>query len=66
MAPSSDACAVLCIEPDAGPAAVRSAYRRQAARWHPDRWAAAAPEEQEDAAAQFLAVQHAYEALGGR
>jgi DnaJ-domain-containing protein 1 len=67
MAPSSGACAVLCIEPGADPAAVRSAYRRQAARWHPDRWAAAAAsEEREHAAAQFLAVQRAYEALGGK
>lgn len=66
MAASSGAWAVLCIDPGADPAAVCSAYRRQAARWHPDRWAAAAAEEQQHVAAQFLAVQRAYEVLGGK
>ena len=42
---------------------VQSAYRRQATRWHPDKWAAAAPQAQQSAAEHFLRVQSAHEVL---
>lgn len=55
---------VLGITASADDAAVRRAYRQQAAQWHPDKWASADAAEQEHAAAKFLKVQQAYELLG--
>jgi len=49
--------ALLGVAPDASPATIRAAYRKQAARYHPDRNPAPT------AAAQFRAVQAAYEVL---
>lgn len=43
---------------------IRRAYRRLAARWHPDKWGpSSSAEERERAAAEFLEVQRAYETL---
>lgn len=42
-------------------AAVRAAYRREAARWHPDRWAGSTGEELASVQANFILVQRAYE-----
>lgn len=42
---------------------VQSAYRRQATKWHPDKWAAAAREAQQSAAEKFAQVQLAHEVL---
>ncbi len=42
---------------------VQSAYRRQATKWHPDKWATMAPEAQQSAAQKFAQVQSAHEVL---
>lgn len=41
----------------------RKAYRKLAARWHPDKWAAASGEEQAAAGERFKEIQAAYELL---
>lgn len=48
---------LLGVAPDATAENIKAAYRRKAAHFHPDRNPAA------DAAAQFRAVQEAYEVL---
>lgn len=58
--------AVLGITAAADDAAVRRAYRQQAARWHPDKWAAADAVAQQHAAAEFLMVQQAYDVLSNQ
>ena len=42
---------------------VHSAYRRQATKWHPDKWATADPEDQHSAAQRFAQLQSAHEVL---
>jgi hypothetical protein len=42
---------------------IRTAYRRQALRWHPDRWAMASPAQQQRAESAFKLVAEAYETL---
>lgn len=43
---------------------IRRAYRRLAARWHPDKWGPSfSVAERERAAAEFLEIQRAYETL---
>ena len=42
---------------------VQSAYRRQATKWHPDKWATAGQEAQDKAATTFGLVQAAHEVL---
>lgn len=49
---------VLGVSKDASPDEVKRAYRRAAMQWHPDRC------NEPDAAAQFTAIQQAYEVLG--
>lgn len=49
---------LLGVSPDATPETLKSAYRKKAALYHPDRNPAP------DAAAKFRAVQEAYELLG--
>lgn len=49
----------LDIERDASPAEIKSAYRRKAMEWHPDRH----PGNEMEAKAEFVAVSEAYETL---
>ncbi len=58
-----DALRVLDLPPGATSAQVRQAYLKLAARWHPDKWAAAGKEEQEAAGEKFKGLQAAYELL---
>ena len=66
-APSGARCGkfydVLGIKPDADLRAVKSAYRKLAAVWHPDKWTRAAPEEAAKAENRFKIVQRAYATL---
>ncbi len=48
---------LLGVAPDASPETIKSAYRRKAAQFHPDR------NPEADAATKFRAVQEAYELL---
>lgn len=48
---------LLGVAPDAPPEHIKSAYRKKAAQFHPDR------NPEPDAAAKFRAVQEAYEVL---
>ena len=54
---------VLGIKPDADLRAVKSAYRRLAAVWHPDKWIQASPEDAAAAETRFKVVQRAYATL---
>jgi DnaJ-class molecular chaperone len=63
---SADAGALLLLlglESTANRQAIISAYRRLAAQHHPDRVYGASPEVQSEAAARFIEVTRAYEAL---
>jgi DnaJ-class molecular chaperone len=42
---------------------VKSAYRKLAAVWHPDKWTRASPEDAAKAEATFKSVQRAYATL---
>ena len=48
---------ILGVDPQAGPPAIKSAYRRLARRYHPD------VAKRKDARVRFLAVQEAYDVL---
>ena len=54
---------VLGLTMAASQKVVQSAYRRQATKWHPDKWATMAPEAQQSAAQKFAQVQSAHEVL---
>ena len=54
----------LGIQPAASAQAVRSAFRQQASRWHPDKWLLAPLEEQQAAAAKYGSIREAYATLG--
>jgi DnaJ-class molecular chaperone len=56
--------AVLGLERTATERDITRAYRLAAAKWHPDKWLTASPEEQQTAAARFRELQVAYEELG--
>ena len=58
-----DPYSVLEVDPGSEGAAVRRAYRRLAARWHPDKWTTKKQEQREAAALRFEEVQKAYEVL---
>lgn len=42
---------------------IKGAYRKLAAKWHPDKWASASEAEQEEADRTFRAIKEAYEIL---
>jgi DnaJ family protein C protein 9 len=54
---------VLGISTAASQKEVQSAYRRQATKWHPDKWATAGQQAQGKAANQFQQIQIAHEVL---
>ena len=54
---------ILGVEPGADVRAVKSAYRKLAAVWHPDKWTRASPEDAAEAEATFKSVQRAHAAL---
>jgi len=54
---------ILGVEPGADVRAVKSAYRKLAAVWHPDKWTRASPEDAAKAEATFKSVQRAYATL---
>ncbi|MFI3229258.1 MAG: molecular chaperone DnaJ [Bacillota bacterium] len=53
----------LGVEKNASDAELKSAYRKQAKKYHPDLFATAGAKEKADAEAKFKDVQHAYEVL---
>lgn len=61
--PAVSALGVLGLGAGCSEAAVRSAYRRLAIKWHPDKWMKASAEAQAAAAETFRAVQAALESL---
>ncbi|CAK9311303.1 unnamed protein product [Citrullus colocynthis] len=56
---------ILGVGSDSSPEEIRSAYRRLAMRWHPDRWArrTASPALLSEAKAKFQQIQQAYSVL---
>ena len=58
-----DPYARLGLEMDADARAIRSAYRKLAATWHPDKWSTSGEAEKEVADAKFKEIKGAYEAL---
>ena len=54
---------VLGISTGASQKEVQSAYRRQATKWHPDKWATADQEAQGKAAIKFQQIQTAHKVL---
>ncbi len=54
---------ILGVSKDADEAAIKSAYRKAAIKYHPDRFATASEQERKDAEAKFKEVNHAYEVL---
>jgi DnaJ-class molecular chaperone len=52
------------VSRDADARSIRRAYRRAAAKWHPDKWTTRSEAERSAAAAAFRRVAGAYEALG--
>jgi hypothetical protein len=61
-----DPYAILEVPPQASPEEIKAAYRRAAARYHPDKVAHLGREFQELAHRKFVAIQQAYERLHGR
>ncbi|XP_038875420.1 chaperone protein DnaJ-like [Benincasa hispida] len=59
---------ILGVGSDSSPEEIRSAYRRLAMRWHPDRWARrrAAPTLLSEATAKFQQIQQAYSVLSDK
>lgn len=53
----------LGLKPDADLRAVKTAYRKLAAVWHPDKWTRAAPEDAARAESRFKIIQRAYATL---
>ncbi len=53
----------LGVDKNASEAELKSAYRKQAKKYHPDLFATAGAKEKADAEAKFKDVQHAYEVL---
>lgn len=53
----------LGVTPDASDSEVKSAYKRLALRFHPDRYASAGSEEQHSAEEQFKKVNEAYQVI---
>ena len=53
----------LGVTPDASDSEVKSAYKRLALRFHPDRYASAGREEQHSAEEQFKKVNEAYQVI---
>ena len=51
---------VLGVSESASQADIRKAYRRLAARWHPDKWASCSKPEQDLATIQFAQIAEAY------
>ena len=60
---SNSAYAVLEIRPSATDDEVRTAYRRMAMKYHPDKVATLGPEVQKSAAEKFRKIQEAYETI---
>ncbi|CAN6451488.1 unnamed protein product [Victoria cruziana] len=53
----------LGLGPNASSEEIRSAYRKQAMRWHPDKWRRVTPELAEEAKKKFQKIQEAYSVL---
>ncbi|CAN6451489.1 unnamed protein product [Victoria cruziana] len=53
----------LGVGPDASSEEIRSAYRKQAVRWHPDKWRRVPPDVAEEAREKFQRIQEAYSVL---
>jgi len=66
QAAAADPYEVLGIRRGAGPEEIRSAYRKAAQAYHPDKVAHLGPELRELAQRKFIEIQKAYAALTGR
>ena len=55
--------ALLECEAGASAKELRSAYRRLAAKWHPDKWMGAPDADREEAEGKFKVIKDAYETL---
>lgn len=62
--PNGSHYAVLGVSHTAADQEIRSAFRRLAAKWHPDKCVRKSPEEQVWARETFEAIQRAYNVLG--
>ena len=54
---------VLGVSKDASEQEIKSAYRKLAIKYHPDRYATASEAEKKEAEAKFKEINHAYEVL---
>ena len=54
----------LGVAENASPEEIKSAYRKLAMKWHPDRWATGTEEEKKKAEDEFKKVAEAYDTLG--
>lgn len=54
---------VLGLLPGCSDKEIRSAYRRLAGKWHPDKWLQATSDAQAEAMRQFAILQKAFDAL---
>ncbi len=54
---------VLGVDPGAGEASIKTAYRKQAVKWHPDKHASESPEQIEEAEVKFKELGEAYSIL---
>ena len=57
---------ILGVSKDADEAAIKSAYRNAAIKYHPDRFATASEDERKAAEAKFKEINHAYEVLSDK
>jgi molecular chaperone DnaJ len=54
---------VLAVLPSASLHDIKQAYRKQASKWHPDKWGCAKQDLRNEAKERFCKIQQAYEVL---
>ncbi len=63
MATKRDFYEILGVSKDATDEQIKKAYKKQAVKWHPDRWGDKSEAEQKKAEENFKEVAEAYEVL---